>query len=79
MLLLTAAEIEIKPADSFQSDDTVLNNIFGKRFGNTERSHIHVCVLVIPLLRIIPMEIQQQPDPIYRKMLATMLSIKAPN
>lgn len=77
--LLTAAEVEMKPADSFQSDDIVLNNIFGKRFGNTERSRIHVCVLAIPLLRIIPVEIQQQPDTIYRKMLTAVLSIKGPN
>lgn len=79
MLLLTAAKVEIKPADSFQNDDTVLNNIFGKRFSNTERSCIHVCVLAIPLLRIIPVEIQQQPDTIYRKMLTAVLSIKGPN
>lgn len=77
--MLTAAEVEMKPADSFQSDDIVLNNIFGKRFGNTERSRIHVCVLAIPLLRIIPVEIQQQPDTIYRKMLTAVLSIKGPN
>lgn len=77
--MLTAADVEMKPADSFQSDDTVLNNIFGKRFGNTERSRIHVCILAVPLLRIIPAKIQQQPDTIYRKRLTAVLSIKGPN
>lgn len=77
---LTAIEVEMKAVDIFQSDDTVLNNIFGKQFSNIEKEPYRcLCPLpVIPLLGIIPMEIQQQQKAIYKKMLTAVLSIKAP-
>ena len=61
-ILLTATEVEMKLVDTFQSDDTVLNNIFGKQFSNIESEpYKRLCSLpVIPLLGVIPMEIQQQ-------------------
>lgn len=81
MFLLTAIEVEMKLVDAFQSDDTVLNHVLGKQFSNVEEEPYRcLCPLpVIPLLGIIPMEIQQPQKAICRKILSAVLSIKTPN
>lgn len=81
MFLLSATEVEMKLVDAFQSDGTILSHVFGKQFRNVEEEPYRcLCPLpVIPLLGIIPMEIQQQQKAICKKMLTAVLSIKAPN
>ena len=71
----------MKPVGAFQSDDTVLNSIFGKQFSNIEKEPYRCpCPLpVIPLLGIIPMEIQLLQKAICKKMLTAVLYIIAPN
>lgn len=79
--MLTAVEVEMNLADAFQSEDATFNHVFGKQFSNVEKKpYPCLCPLpVIPLLGIIPIEIQQQQKAICKKMLTAVLSIKAPN
>lgn len=62
----------MKLVNTSQSGDTALNNIFVKQFSHIEKKPYGcLCPLsVIPLLGIIPMEVQQKA--IYKKMLSVI-------
>lgn len=42
--MLAAAEVEIKPADSFQSDDTVLKKIFLESDSAIQKGAVYMSV-----------------------------------